>query len=896
MYTGLRLAAVAARPLARASALRPCLVNRHPDLRRFDQAALRQVIPGRSWESTIAAPPSEPVAPAAENATENIISEEKDTGHFEVKDNEAILFFDRTDWDKALTRDVDIFPLKIINVLRRNESDSELADLMRRFDSSRLGIMDPIRLVKMAIPEDMPIKVTEILPRFKDGGAFVKFRYSAELDPADIESTLKKRLKENPLKPWFNPFRGIQARLVRGTPWLEDMHRYPSGVLRVEFVPAEVGTTPETLPEEVLYSVFRRYGKIADIIPQSADSKEVPKYANVGFPLLRDAIMARNCAHGFVIPKSQGGGAAGTMLRITYVKRVKGHNIWNWITSHPRIVFPIIAALLAGLSVIIFDPIRQFFIRLHIQHSFNFSESRLYKWFQSHRQSFSLGKRREQWESLGGAIWNHRLDVISQLREWLDVTSDNFIVVTGPRGSGKVEVVMNKALENRRDVLLLDCKPIVEARGESAMIGRLASAVGYRPVFSWANSLSSLIDLAVQGTTGVKAGFSETLESQLTKILYTTASALRDVALSGRSNKERDGNTSEDAWLEAHPERRPVIVIDNFLHKSDEQGIVYDKISEWAASLVQNHAAQVIFLTSENAYSKPLTRALPDRVFRVVSLGDLDHGVAKKYILGRLQNDREAAEERKAKEESGNKPNGTPNLSGLDLAIETLGGRLVDLESLARRIQAGMSPSDATDEIVTESAVDTVKMFLLSKGSDAAEKKWSTAQVWHLVKALAKDSSLLYNQVLLSPTFSSSMSPAAGDGEAALESLAAAELISVRADRGHPRLITAGKPLQQAAFARLVRDRVLVAKMDLAQQNELAKIEAKKIAAAENELVLLGSLPRQTSESAGRVHYLLVQIDTAQRKIEDLDKNMAAFRDGEMAAGGPSFKTRREYR
>ncbi|OAA59269.1 Mitochondrial escape protein 2 [Cordyceps fumosorosea ARSEF 2679] len=863
MYARMRLAAMAARPLARASALRPCLVRHSLASRHIDNAVLRQSIARRAWQSTIATPPVDPAAPAANDTTQNTISEEKDTGHFEVKDNEAILFFDN------------IFPLKIMNVLRRNESDSELADLMRRFDSSRLGIMDPIRLVKMAIPEDMPIKVTEILPRLKDGGAFVKFRYSSELDPAEIESTLKKRLQEKPLKPWFNPFRGIQARLVRGTPWLEDLHRYPSGVLRVEFVPAEVGTTPETLPEEVLYSVFRRYGKIADIIPQSADSKEVPKYANIGFPLLRDAIMARNCAHGYVVSESQGGGAAGTMLRISYLKRVKGHTIWNWITSHPRIVFPIIAALLAGLSVIIFDPIRQFFIRLHIQHSFNFSESRLYKWFQSHRQSFSFGKHREQWETLSSAIWNHRLDVISQLREWLDVTSDNFIVVTGPRGSGKVEVVMKKVLESRRDVVLIDCKPIVEARGESAMIGRLASAVGYRPVFSWANSVSSLIDLAVQGTTGVKAGFSETLESQLTKILYTTASALRDVALSGRSSKERDGSTSEDAWLEAHPERRPVIVIDNFLHKSDEQGIVYDKISEWAASLVQNHAAQVIFLTSENAYSKPLTRALPDRVFRVVSLGDLDHGVAKKYIMGRIQNDREAAEERKEKEE-GDKVTRAPNLGGLDMAIDTLGGRLVDLESLSRRIQSGMSPSDATDEIVTESAVDIVKMFLSSKGSEAAEKKWSTAQVWHLVKGLAKESSLIYNQVLLSPTFSSSTSPSAVDGEAALESLAAAELISIRSDRGHPRLITAGKPLQAAAFARMVADRVLVAKMDLAQQSELAKIEAKKIAGAENELALLGSLPRQTSESAGRVQYLLVQIDTAQRKIEDLDKQMAA--------------------
>lgn len=55
--------------------------------------------------------------------------------------------------------------------------------------------MDPIRLVKEAIPEDMPIKVTEILPRLKDGGAFVKFQYPATMDPVDIECTYYKRLE-----------------------------------------------------------------------------------------------------------------------------------------------------------------------------------------------------------------------------------------------------------------------------------------------------------------------------------------------------------------------------------------------------------------------------------------------------------------------------------------------------------------------------------------------------------------------------------------------------------------------------------------------------------------------------------------------------------------------------
>lgn len=95
MYTRVRLAAMAARPLARVSTpLRSSLVSRSPALCRINHTALRKVIAGRAYASTIVAPPSDSVAPPAEDATENTIAEEKDTGHFDVKDNEAILFFD----------------------------------------------------------------------------------------------------------------------------------------------------------------------------------------------------------------------------------------------------------------------------------------------------------------------------------------------------------------------------------------------------------------------------------------------------------------------------------------------------------------------------------------------------------------------------------------------------------------------------------------------------------------------------------------------------------------------------------------------------------------------------------------------------------------------------------
>jgi hypothetical protein len=151
--------------------------------------------------------------------------------------------------------------------------------------------------------------------------------------------------------------------------------------------------------------------------------------------------------------------------------------------------------------------------------------------------------------------------------------------------------------------------------------------VGYRPVFSWMNSISSLIDLAAQGTIGVKSGFSETLDAQLAKIWQNTSTALKQIALQARKKEDPDANLADDDWLEAHPECRPVVVIDNFLHKNEESSVVYDKMAEWAASLTTSNVAHVIFLTNDISYSKSLSKALPDRVFRQIALGD------SKYIL-----------------------------------------------------------------------------------------------------------------------------------------------------------------------------------------------------------------------------------------------------------------------
>ncbi|KAG5971990.1 hypothetical protein E4U58_007029 [Claviceps cyperi] len=828
------------------------------------------------WDSTAAqlpvTPPATPpdVTPDTSSASLNA-SREKETGHFDVQPNESLFFFEN------------IFPKKLSALLRYPaETVGGMTEMLRRLNSSSGsgdgGGLDPIALVKKAIPHDMPLKVTEILPRLKDGGAFVKVQYAASISPQEIESTLLKKLQEQPLKPWFSPFRGITARLVRGTPWLEDLYRFPSTLVKVEFVPPEPRATAEELSEESLYSMFRRYGKIADILPQPFDSKVVPRYAHIEFPRLSDAIMARNCMHGFVVQEAMGGGKTGTLLRLSYSRKEKVHSFWDWMTNHPRIVIPVLAALLAAASVIIFDPIRTFFIKLHVSHSLRFKESRLYKWFKSQTESLSISQSQHM-DSLG-TVWNHRRELIEQLQNWLDGSSDTFIVVTGPRGSGKLEMVMDQALAGRKNVLLVDCKPIVDASGEAGTIKRLAVAVGFRPVFSWANSISSMVDLAVQSTTGVKAGFSETLDSQVNKILHTTTKALKEIGLATRSKRDKDAQLSEDAYLDAHPESRPVIVIDNFLHRNEGTSIVYDKIADWAASLVQNNIAHVIFLTSDGSFSKPLSRALPDRVFRTISLGDLDHKVAKNFVTSRLTDD---ASDTSATTETSEDPDNQAlptkrlDLTGLDECIETLGGRLTDLEFLSRRIQAGQTPKQAVDEIVSETATDVVRIFLVGKPTDP-DRKWSPEQAWHLVKSLAESPSLRYHQVLLSPAFASSTSPNATDGDAALEALASSELITLKMHQGRPKYITAGKPLHQAAFAVLVRDRVLKAKMDMAFLKELVRVEAKVIDAVERELTVLGSLPRQTLETAGRVSYLLRKLEGSQKKIEESEGEIVGLK------------------
>jgi hypothetical protein len=750
---------------------------------------------------------------------------------------------------------------------------------VKRINRPHLAASDTFQIVQRVVPEDLKIQVEEIVPRFREGGAFVKYTRPSFVDDAHIEASIKENLKKHPIRPWFNPFQQVQVCRVIGKPWIEDLYRLPSPRLRVAFHPVSPEASAADLNTETLYTLFRPYGKIREIEKQPSDSKVLPRYAFVEFSRPKYAGMAKNCMHGFTVPEQEGGGKSGTLLKIKYERKIKLSMIKDWLFSHPRIVIPVLAALLAAITVIIFDPMRTFFIKLKIKSTLHTEENGVVKWIRRQVNKANIiyfGRKGADPRGLT-AIWDDRQDDITRLQSWLMENLETFIVVHGPRGSGKRELVLNRALTNYKYKIVIDCKQIQDARGDSAKIARAASQVGYRPVFSWMNSISSFIDLASQGVIGTKAGFSETLDAQLSNIWQNTATALKKVTLENRKKDDKESHLTDEEYLEAHPELRPVVIIDNYLHNASDNSVVYDKITEWAAGLTAGNIAHVIFLTTDASYAKPLSKALPNSVFRTITLGDCSLEVGRKFVLNHL------ASETK---DGNTQPRRAEELEDLDACIETLGGRVTDLEFMAHRIEAGETPRGtsrapamlyyriltytqaAVNRIIEQSASEILKMFLLTP--ETIEQSWTHEQAWYLIKRLAesKEGALSYNEIVLSELFKE-------NGELTLRALEHAELISIASVNGCPQTIRPGKPVLRAVFKRVTENTALSSRMDLAIVAQKINKENKSIGKYEEELCLLGSLPKQPRELTDRIQWLLNKVYSSQNKIAKYEKESA---------------------
>jgi hypothetical protein len=439
-----------------------------------------------------------------------------------------------------------------------------------------------------SLKADPSFAIVDTFPRPKDGGAFVQFRAD---DEERVLRAINERLKEtrpgrrfsgqirtipeNGPGRWFSD--RIRTFPVRGKPWFEDMNRFPSKRLRVEFFPGPEGEPRwGQLSQETLHSLFRRYGKIVDIIPQpppkdaDKDHGYSPKATVIKFKKIHCATTARNCLDGYTVPHSEtvhGGKEGNLRLRIVYEKGLKLRWIVYWITDNPRISIPLIIFLAGFLVYMVFDPLRELFVIAKItkgpriiKKTREFVEETFQNLFRG--TCFACGAEEHELQPPP----EETLKQLEKLKQWMHHTA---VVVHGPR-RGKRKLIEDHILKDVENVLIIDCKPIAEAPGDNATVEAAARAVGYPELPA---IISDLTVTAGLGTEATRLSF----ETQLDEILQVTRVALTKVALREKTGADR--HLSDDVYLHKRPEKRPVVVIDNFLHR-EKDNIVYEKLAE----------------------------------------------------------------------------------------------------------------------------------------------------------------------------------------------------------------------------------------------------------------------------------------------------------------------------
>ncbi|KAI8090206.1 RNA12 protein-domain-containing protein [Gilbertella persicaria] len=625
-----------------------------------------------------------------------------------------------------------------------------------------------------AIPSnDLPhnFVIKEILARTKDGGAIVTFSFKStdgkKMEVAkDIVERVNDYISKNNIVAPFN-LQSVRAFLIKGQPFMEDiLARYPTQRLRIEF-------QGEAVSVEKLYTHLRPYGKIFDIAlyPNPMVAKDPARYAIASFTRVRYATSARNCLHGYYID--------GTRLNVLYERQLRTNVVKDWLMSHPRITVPAIAAIFAGITYVVFDPIRVFFITSKVTQRFNPEEYALYRWLRKETWARLMpagANPRDLSTEYSQSLWADDTEKIEKLKSWLAESPETFVLITGHKGSGKSALVKS-AIQDRKNKIFIDCEDIATSRNQSEMTKALAKEVGYFPVFTWAASMSGMFDTMIAATTGQKTSFSSNPDSQMRDILETVAIALREVLpnekearrraeeqaqhkslldrlktliTDKKEQKEKDQDDSEEDKLDE--KAIPIVVIDNYMYRETAKNAkLWEELAEWASLLIENEIAHVVFVSSNAGVMKTLGKALPGKSFSSIALSDAPLEMAMSFINKQLGSEVEDPE--------------------LPRIVSALGGRLTELELLVQKMKMKMDACTAFEDIVARNLIEIRKYGFGDSSDDSTKLDWTAHQFWTIVKLLTQKKSINYDEIKWSSSFNGSDAP--------LKAMERAELIVI---------------------------------------------------------------------------------------------------------------------
>ncbi|KAF8599618.1 hypothetical protein BDV93DRAFT_526000 [Ceratobasidium sp. AG-I] len=735
---------------------------------------------------------------------------------------------------------------------------------------------------------------------------------------AEVQAAIQTAVVERGGIPsWLGFRRPRRFWLVRGRPWREDMDRFASSILKAEFDGPDVH--PESLYDVLRpFGRITKLDPPTPP-PAGAPRSATVSYARVHSAVLaRNCLHGVNLtSYGDIFGRSGPGLALAappdtklTRLSVFYERPLKEHAIRNWLASHPRIVLPILFFLLGTLTYTVFDPIRELSVQGKVMNWFDYKDYALYKWLRENtydRVAFVFSGRPTD-EAEEPAIWKERTDAKVTLRSYLNDFPSTIAVIHGPAGSGKGDLVASVLKEEDRPTVTIDCAKIMSAGSDAASIQELAKQTGYRPYFSFLSSMNNMIDLASVGLIGQKAGFSTTAESQLRDILSVVGAALQRVRESHEKNAKRDSErahiisrrkernsargatpsnlavttapSSDDTSISGSDEKGahlpplpispvsspapiveeavddlPIVLIKNYQPQGTKQDDVLNVLAEWAAKLVEDKIAHVVFVCVNRENTKRVAKALPSRPLTSIALTDADSDTALKYVTWKLSN---AGVVRSLE------------LNELKI-VEKLGGRISDLDVFVSKVRNGQSISEAVDEIIHRGISEMRKNAFGDDLEDAKSLPWTREQAWSVLRSLAVKDEIQYADVLLDFPFK-------GD-ELALRNMESAELIAIGTVDGRPTTIKPGKPVYKHVYQRLVEDRIFQAVQNINLNEKLIATHVSTIKACEDELTVLKNIGLELGSSvlggkgatATRANYLLEKMMQSSDKVEHLE-------------------------
>ncbi|KAF8303080.1 hypothetical protein DL93DRAFT_2102538 [Clavulina sp. PMI_390] len=743
--------------------------------------------------------------------------------------------------------------------------------------------------------------------RAKDGGVFVHFEYDAAVGesslPAQLDqiyAAIREKAQESGGIPSWSPFRSGEIWRVRGEPWTEDMRRYASRVLKVEFEGPDVH-------QEELYRAFRTYGMIEDITPPTPVPAGALRSSKIIFNRVRYAVRAHNCLHGLVLPSANN--AAKTRLAILYEQPLQGHAIRDWMTSHPRIVLPVLAFLLGTLTYTVFDPVRSAMVQAKVENWFDYRDYAVVQWVKRNTiDRLSINFSTEKPDEGPGIVWAERKAAESEVERYLNDLPDTVAFLYGPAGSGKSSLVHRLVSDQKRPHIIIDCAAIYNAKSDAEVITQIASQTGYFPVFSGLAWVNSMIDLASASLIGQKAGFSKSLDEQFKDVLDVVGAALKRVNASHHKNlatlherillleeREREEKRKRHAIHHGmfHDPRLDCIAGNGIMSElglGDER--LDDVVDSWDDWEAEEKAGAGVEAGTKSLEGKPKTSPAPAPVMatpRESDLAGLPIVVLKNYdakgatkreaLLEVLANwstalienqvahvivastNRES--QKRLAKALGTRPLASVALLDADAnsALSIVSSRLQEVEGtdVSRELSAkevekigrlGGRSSDL-DALVykvkngmsVEAAVEDIIVRTLGElrkntfGDDSEDAK---SVPWKREQAWHIISRLATREEI---QYSETLLefPFKGD-DLALREMEKAELISIVTDDGFPVAIRPGRPVYYHVFQRLAKDPLFAAVQEIATNEKLITSAEATVKACEDELITLRTI------------------------------------------------------